>query len=339
MRLLITGGGTGGHLAIAKSLRDAAIKAGHESVFVGSTSGQDKEWFQGDTIFKEVHFFPTSGVVNKKGLAKLFSLFLTLKATFKAMFLVKDVDCVVSVGGFSAAPASFAAVMLRKPLFIHEQNALIGRLNKLLRPYAKSFFSSYEEDSPVKDYPVRESFFKYARIRKRVKTIIFLGGSQGARFINELALKIAPVLKEKGIKIIHQAGKSELQKVSNAYAQLGIEAEVFAFRNDIDLLMQESDLAVSRSGASTLWELAASTLPALYIPYPHAAGDHQFYNASFLVNKSASWLCRQEENPYALLMGILEKDLTEESERLKDLIHANGAESIIQEIENACRVN
>ncbi len=334
MTLLITGGGTGGHLAIAKSLRDAAVKAGHRSVFVGSSSGQDQAWFAGEnTGFKSVHFLDTSGVVNKKGFKKLISLFKTFKATLKALSLVKKADAVISVGGFSAGPASFAAILLRKPYFIHEQNASIGRLNRLLRPYCKAFYSSYEEESIIKDYPVRESFFEYAHTREKIKTIIFLGGSQGARFINELALRIAPLLRNKNINIIHQAGKLERTRVEEAYKALGIEAEVFDFRPDVDLLMQKSDFAVSRSGASTLWELCASSLPALYIPYPYAAGDHQFHNASFLVEKKASWICRQEDEPYELLVRLLDEDLKDKSEILRSLIHKNGAGSIIKEIE------
>ncbi len=333
MRLVITGGGTGGHLAIAKSLRDAAIKAGHVCIFVGSTSGQDQSWFLEDKDFAEVHFLRTSGVVNKKGLAKIGSLFLALKASIQALFIVRKADAVISVGGFSAAPASFAALLLRRPYFIHEQNAAVGRLNRLLRPYTKAFFSSYEEDSLVKDYPVRESFFTYAYTRKKIKTIIFLGGSQGARFINELAIKIAPLLKEKKIRIIHQAGALEIEKIEEAYKDLDIQAEVFAFRTDIDLLMKESDLAVSRAGASTLWELCASNLPALYIPYPYAAGNHQFYNASFLLKKNASWLVMQEDDPYTLLCSLLEKDIQEQSQNLKELIHPDGAENIIKEVE------
>jgi len=342
MKIVITGGGTGGHLAIAKSLRDAALKAGHSCIYIGSTSGQDRSWFAKETEqadsqekrgFSSVHFLHTRGVVNQKGLGKIFSLFLSLKATVQAFFLLRGSDCVISVGGFSAAPASFSSILLRKPFFIHEQNAAIGRLNSLLRPYAKAFFSSYEEDSIVKDYPVRESFFEYARERSKVQTIIFLGGSQGARFINELAIKIAPVLHEKGIRIIHQAGRLEIDKVKESYQDMGIEAEVFDFRPDIDVLMQQSDLAVSRAGASTLWELCASALPALYIPYPYAAGDHQFYNAEFLVQKKASWLCRQEDDPYTLLVELLEKDLRQESRNLQTLIHKNGAELIIKEVE------
>jgi len=333
VRLVITGGGTGGHLAIAKSLRDAAIKAGHECTFVGSSSGQDMQWFKEDEVFKQTHFLKTSGVVNKRGLAKIASLLLTLKATVKALFIVKNAQAVISVGGFSAAPASFAAIILRKPYFIHEQNAAIGRLNRLLRPCAKGFFSSYEEESIITDYPVRQSFFELSRTRSKIQTIIFLGGSQGARFINELALKIAPVLKKKNIRIIHQAGKLEIDKVEKKYEDLGIKAEVFAFRPDLDVLMQKSDFAVSRSGASTLWELSASTLPALYIPYPYAAGDHQFYNASFLVEKKASWIARQEEDVYSLLCELLETDMQAASEKLKTLISPNGAEKIIQEVE------
>lgn len=342
MKIVITGGGTGGHLAIAKSLRDAAVKAGHSCIYIGSTSGQDRDWFAKETVqtgsevstgFSSVHFLHTRGVVNQKGMGKLGSLFLSLKATLHALFLLRGSDCVISVGGFSAAPASFASILLRKPFFIHEQNAAIGRLNSLLRPYAKAFFSSYEDSSPVKDYPVRESFFAHARIRSKIETIIFLGGSQGAHFINELALKIAPLLHEKGIKVIHQAGRLEIEKVKTAYASMDIEAEVFDFRRDIDALMAKSDLAVSRSGASTLWELCASALPALYIPYPYAAGDHQFYNAQFLVQKKASWLCRQDEDPYRLLVELLEKDLSQESETLQRLIHCDGAGHILKEVE------
>jgi UDP-N-acetylglucosamine--N-acetylmuramyl-(pentapeptide) pyrophosphoryl-undecaprenol N-acetylglucosamine transferase len=342
MKIVITGGGTGGHLAIAKSLRDAALKAGHSCLYIGSTAGQDREWFAKESAqtdcersrgFSSVHFLHTRGVVNQKGLGKIGSLFLSLKATLQAFFLLRGSDCVISVGGFSAAPASFASILLRKPFFIHEQNAAIGRLNGLLRPYAKAFFSSYEETSLVQDYPVRESFFAYARERSKIETLIFLGGSQGARFINELALKIAPLLHEKGIRIIHQAGRLEIDKVKASYQQMGIAAEVFDFRPDIDALMAQSDLAVSRSGASTLWELCASALPALYIPYPYAAGDHQFYNAEFLVHKKASWLCRQEDDPYTLLVDLLKKDLKQESRILQTLIHKNGAGLIIKEVE------
>ena len=105
------------HLAIAKSLKDAVIKAGHGCIFVGSTSGQDRSWFEDDDSFESVHFLETSGVVNKRGWRKLSSLLSSLKATLKALSLVKGADAVISVGGFSAAPASFASPSAGAPLF------------------------------------------------------------------------------------------------------------------------------------------------------------------------------------------------------------------------------
>ncbi len=332
MKILLTGGGTGGHLAIARALRDEAISQGHTCIYVGSVSGQDRSWFEGDKAFEDVHFLNTTGVVNKRGLGKFAALFKSINATFSALGMVRGADCVVSVGGFSAAPASFAAILLRKPFFIHEQNAAIGRLNRLLRPFARVFFSSYEPQSPVKDYPVRKSFFEVGRERNVVRTVIFLGGSQGARFINELALKLAPLLKEKQINIIHHAGASEFARVKVAYEGLGIDADVFDFRSDLDQLMAKSDLAVSRSGASTLWELSATRLPALFIPYPYAAGDHQYYNAMFLLEHEAGWVCRQEEDVEGQLLALLGQSMGEASRKLGTLIHPDGAKKIIEEV-------
>ncbi len=197
MKFVITGGGTGGHLTIAKVLQEAFIKRGHEVIFIGSTSGQDRSWFEKRSGFSHTYFLETSGVVNKRGFAKVKSLFNILKAVLKSISIMREhkIQGVISVGGFSAAPASFASILIRKPLYIHEQNAKVGRLNSLLKPYSRVFFSSYESDSPLKSYPVNKVLFDQARLREKINTIIFLGGSQGAKAINDLALKVAPYLK------------------------------------------------------------------------------------------------------------------------------------------------
>ena len=163
--IVICGGGTGGHLAVAKALNEELVSRGCRTIFVGSSSGQDKMWFENDAAFSEKFFLPSSGVVNKKGLGKLFSLFNILNLAFKCqkIFKTQGVKAVVSVGGYSAAPAAFAAIISRTPLFIHEQNAVIGNLNKLLKPLAKGFFSSYFK--PTFSYPVAERFFSSARLR------------------------------------------------------------------------------------------------------------------------------------------------------------------------------
>ncbi len=335
MNIIFTGGGTGGHLVIALSLAEAAVSRGHRVMFIGSTSGQDRQWFGESKVFEEAHFLETTGVVNKKGLGKLGALWKTLKAVVESRRLIREfgADAVVSVGGFSAAPAALAAVTMNTPLYIHEQNAVTGKLNTLLRPKAKRFFSSYEEGENHCDYPVNPVYFRDARVRDRIKTVIFLGGSQGAKFINDLALEIAPWLASGGMHIIHQCGAKEEERVKSAYRELGIDAEVYGFTTEIASLVARSDFAISRSGASTLWELCAAQVPTFYIPFPHAAADHQFHNAQYILKYDCGWCERQGDEVGAKLQGAILSDIRSKSERLARLIAPSGAVHIIETIE------
>jgi len=328
MSIVMTGGGTGGHLVIIKAVKEHLKE--EELVYIGSTKGQDKQWFEEDPDFAYKYFFDTRGVVNQGALGKVRSLFMMFKATIQAMKLLRKhkAKVVFSVGGFSAAATSFAAKILRIPLVIHEQNAALGSLNKLLKPYAAAFISSYLEESPIKAYPIKQVYFENARIRDKVGTIIFLGGSQGAKAINRLALEIAPQLKERGIKIIHQAGQKNIDEVQKAYDALGIEAEVFGFTGRLADYMREADLAIARSGASTLWELSATALPTLFVPYPHAASDHQFYNAQFLVEKELAWIMRENEIDTQKVLALLDENLAEKSMGLMEIVEKNGSEKI-----------
>lgn len=336
MCIVMTGGGTGGHLAIIKAVKEALIsEQGVESreqvlVYVGSTKGQDTQWFEDDDDFSEKYFFDTRGVVNQGRIGKIKSLFMMAGATFKAIKLLRKhkAKVVFSVGGFSAAPMAIAAKLTRTPLVIHEQNAALGSLNKLLKPYATHFISSYLSESPIKAYPIKNVFFENARIRTTVKTIIFLGGSQGAKAINTLALEIAHVLKEKGIRIIHQAGTQHIDEVQKAYHDMGIDAEVFGFTTKLAEYMNEADFAIARSGASTLWELSATAVPTLYIPYPYAASDHQYYNAQFLVEKNLAWVMREADIDHTSVLALLDKDCSELSHGLISAVEKEGSQKI-----------
>ncbi len=328
MSIVMTGGGTGGHLAIIKAVKEHLKE--EELIYIGSTKGQDRQWFEADDDFAYKYFFETRGVVNQGALGKIKSLIMLFRATMQAIKLLREhkAKVVFSVGGFSAAATAFAAKVLRIPLVIHEQNAALGSLNKLLKSHAAAFISSYLEESPIKAYPIKQVFFDNARIREKVGTIIFLGGSQGAKAINRVALEIAPQLKERGIKIIHQAGQKNIDEVQKAYHDLGVEAEVFGFTTKLAEYMKEADLAIARSGASTLWELSATALPALYIPYPHAASDHQFHNAQFLVEKDLAWIMRESEIDKEKVLALLDEDLSEKSRGLMEIVEKNGSEKI-----------
>ncbi|SFZ98979.1 UDP-N-acetylglucosamine--N-acetylmuramyl-(pentapeptide) pyrophosphoryl-undecaprenol N-acetylglucosamine transferase [hydrothermal vent metagenome] len=330
MSIVMTGGGTGGHLAIIKAVKEQL--KGEELIYIGSTKGQDKQWFEDDDDFAQKYFFDTRGVVDQKGAGKLKSMWMMFQAMRKARKLLKEHNAkvVFSVGGFSSAASAFAAKSLGIPLVIHEQNAALGSLNKLMRPYAKAFISSYLEESPIKAYPIKEVFFDNAHLRSKVKTIMFLGGSQGAQAINKLALEMAPQLKEKGIKIIHQAGARNIDDVQKAYEELGIEAEVFGFTTKLADYMNEADFAIARSGASTLWELSATALPTLFIPYPYAASDHQFYNAEFLVKKDLAWLMREKEIDTKRVLELLDEDMSTKSKGLMEIVEKDGSQKIAE---------
>jgi len=341
MRVAVTGGGTGGHLAIASALLEALKSRGDEVIYIGSTSGQDRAWFAEEHRFESRHFLETSGVVNRRYLGKIWALFKIFKAVLKTRGILKreKIDAVISVGGYSAAAATFAAYTQHIPFFIHEQNAVLGRLNTMMRPYARAFYSSYEPDAPVKDYPVREVFFETAHLRNKIETIIFLGGSQGAKFINDLALETASVCAEKGIKVIHQCGERDFERVQKAYEEQELEVELYSFTDRLPELITRADLAVSRAGASTLWEATANGLPALYVPYPYAAGDHQFHNAKFLVERGLAWSYRESDAYAEHLTAILESDLQEKSQKLMALIDRGAALSIIDDIEEKIDVS
>ena len=192
-------------------------------------------------------------------------------------------------------------------------------------------FSSYEENSPVTAYPVQQIFFDSARIREGGETGIFLGGSQGAQAINTLALSLAPELHRRGITLFHQAGERNLETVRQAYADLGIEAEVFGFTTELPALMARADLAIARAGASTLWELAANGLPTLFVPYPYAASDHQYHNAKYLVDQGAAWVMRERElSPDEVLPLLTASELPEMSRKLMALSDPEGARQIAE---------
>jgi UDP-N-acetylglucosamine--N-acetylmuramyl-(pentapeptide) pyrophosphoryl-undecaprenol N-acetylglucosamine transferase len=336
MKLCITGGGTGGHLMIAEALAEACVSEGHEVIFIGSTHGQDQRYFGGRSQFAHAYFLETTGVVNQKGFGKIKALLKVVVAFFKARRVLKrhKVQAVYSVGGFSAAPASLASLSRFIPLFIHEQNAVKGRLNALLKPFAKSFISAYDSDSPVQGYPVKEIFYKTAHERTALKCIIFLGGSHGARAINDLALSVAKDLDNAGIKIIHQAGESDYERVREAYDTLGVSVSLHSFTSELASLICEADLAVSRAGASTLWELTTNACPAFYVPYPYAAGDHQYYNAAFIVENKMGWCEREDEDlKEKLLQALQNPEIPLKSKRLLQHSNKDVAREMIKKVE------
>ncbi len=332
--VVITGGGTGGHLAVARSLIDELYSRGIKVIFIGSTKGQDKQWFENEPKLEEKYFMETRGVVNQNLFAKLGSLFMIFKAVLKCrnIYHKYHITKVISVGGFSAAAASFAAIISKTDFYIHEQNSVMGKLNQITSKNAKAVFSSYDKNALVKDYPINQKFFDNTRVRENIKTVIFLGGSQGAKAINNFAISVAPFLKSNNINIIHQAGKLDFQRVKKEFELLNIKADIFDFTSNILEKMNQADFAISRAGASTLWELSALGLPALYIPYPYAAANHQYHNAKFLLDDNLCFLKKEDELDEQYFKKILQSDIKSISKTLIQSINKNGVVKIVDEV-------
>ncbi len=330
-QIAITGGGTGGHLSIARAIREELNRRGIRPIFLGSATGQDPAWFADDEGFAQKYFFDIRSVVDKGAMGRLSSMAKILKAAWQSgrIFGEQGVETVLSVGGYAAAPGTIAAIARRRRFYISEQNAVMGRLNALFAKSADALFSPYIESSPVRDYPVSERFFHNARVRREIGTIIFMGGSQGAHAINEFARSVAPILHAKGIRIIHQSGERDFEDLARFYAGAGIDADLFPFHKEIHRKIAEADFAICRAGASTLWELAASMLPALYVPYPYAAGDHQYYNARYLADRGLSLVVRQEALTPESLDLIFQADLVRMSEGLKGTVSPDAAAKIV----------
>lgn len=354
INVAITGGGTGGHLSIARALGVECAKRGFKSIYIGSQSGQDRVWFESTDIFSEKYFLNSTGVVNKRGFGLVKSLFLQLKAVFQSLQILKkhNIDFVISVGGFSAGGASGAAILGRIPLFIHEQNSIIGTLNKALAPFAKAVFGSFElglKKFVRTAYPINDIFAKTARVREKVGTILFLGGSQGAVAINDFALQLAPELLKRNIKIIHQCGAKDFERVKKAYNDLvgdcvGFDDDanqkirLFAFDKNIVRFIESADLCVSRAGASSLWEIVANALPCYFVPYPFAAKNHQLYNALFLHKQGLCEVVEQKDLSAKAFLAYLDSaNFAEISANLANLKPKNGAEEILDLI--LARVN
>jgi len=330
----MTGGGTGGHLAIIKAVKEQITD--EQLIYIGSQKGQDKAWFKDDNDFLNRYFLNTRGVVNQNFFGKIKSIFMLISAIKESVKLLKKhkAKVVFSVGGFSSAPTAFASKIVGIPLVIHEQNASMGSLNKLLKPYADTFISSYIQDSPIKAYPIKDIFFENSHIREDIKTIIFLGGSQGAKAINTLAISLAPTLNNMGIKIIHQAGENNIEEIKNIYKDLNIKADIFGFTTQLSDYMNRADFAIARAGASTLWELCASGIPTIYIPYPYASSDHQYYNAKYFEDKKLAWIMREDNISIDKVLDILEdKKIKDISIGLLKEVEKNGSKKIAKLLE------
>lgn len=306
--VLIMAGGTGGHiypaLAVAESLRQQGV----EVIWMGTRSGLEARVVPAAGF--AMQWLNIVGLRGKGLFAKLLMPFRLLWALVQAAVVIQKIKprLVLGMGGFVAGPGGLMCRVLNRPLVIHEQNAVAGLTNRLLVRLANSVleafpgtfqahFNAYHTGNPVRKEiaGLEEPGLRFAS-RQGTLNLLVIGGSQGARFLNDIVPEAVRSMPE-GLrpKIRHQAGGNLVEATQKKYAQLQVDADVQPFFDDMAAVYSWADVVIARSGAMTVAELAAAGLPSILVPFPHAVDDHQTVNAGFLAKRGAAILAAQNE--------------------------------------------
>ncbi len=333
VRWAIAGGGTGGHVTMALALAEEIAAAGESVLFVGSERGLEAQLVRPAGF--ELVTLPAKPYAGRGPIAKLAALFAFATATLSALGLLRRrrIDVVLSVGGYAAAPAAAAAIALRRPLAIIEPNAVPGRTNRGMARFARRVFTAFSAAEPAfagrapvetTGAPLRRalvSAFAGAGARRAPAPpfrLLIVGGSQGARQLNDAMIEALPDLDPTRLELFHQTGTADRERVAEAYRQAGFRAEVVAFEAALPARYQWADIGLCRAGALTVAELALAGLPSLLVPYPHAADDHQRANARALEASGAGRLLDPAHFDGKQLASVL-GDLLAQPERLLEM--------------------
>jgi UDP-N-acetylglucosamine--N-acetylmuramyl-(pentapeptide) pyrophosphoryl-undecaprenol N-acetylglucosamine transferase len=335
MRVIIAGGGTGGHvipaLAIAQQLKK---QFDAEVLFIGTARGI------------ETRLVPQAGFpleLIQVGALKNVSLMTRAKTMFdlpraiaasSRMLSDFDPEVVIGVGGYASGPAMVAAIRRRLPTLAFEPNVVPGFANRMIARWVSAAAVHFEETCryfphcKVTGVPVRSAFFLIPPKTGGAPTLLVFGGSQGARAINQAMIESLAGLRAKvpSIHIIHQTGQRDHDRVLAAYQQSGISGEVHKFIDDMPGMFARADLLVCRSGASTVGEITAAGKPAIFVPFPAAADDHQNVNARALERAGAAVVVEESNLGAAYLVDTIAA-LIGDSGRLQSMAAAARSRS------------
>ncbi|MBI5814481.1 MAG: undecaprenyldiphospho-muramoylpentapeptide beta-N-acetylglucosaminyltransferase [Nitrospinae bacterium] len=308
MRLIITGGGTGGHVfpGVAVAREFMKRNAGNEILFAGAARGVETRILPAEGF--AIRTLDVTGLKGKGLMDKALSVARLARSVRDGMKFISDFapGAVLGVGGYASGPVGLAAAIRGIPLFIAEQNAAPGLTNRWLARFARKVFVTWpgsERRFPagkgmVTGNPVRPEFFTTGRKRSDGRFLILaIGGSQGARSINRAMMEAVPALNEMKdqVAVVHQTGQTGLDDARKGYEKAQFPWTVEAFFNDMPQRLADADLVISRSGAGAVAEICAAGRGAVYVPFPFAADDHQTKNAEAMAAGGAAMIARDSE--------------------------------------------
>ena len=360
-KVIISGGGTGGHIypAIAIAKKILEIKKDSEILFVGAKGRMEMEKVPEEGF--EIVGLNVVGIqrsISINGILKNLKFpFLLMKSLNHARKIIKDFqpNIVVGVGGYASGPTLRMAHRLKIPTLIQEQNSYAGLTNKWLSKKTKKICVAYENMNqffePTKlvltGNPVRKDIENldaklseaktYFKVSKNEKVILVLGGSLGAKSINEGILNSIHTIKDQPIKLLWQVGKRYFESIENQLNQINIpNVKALAFIKRMDLAYSIADIVISRAGALSISELTLAGKPSILVPSPNVSEDHQTKNAMSLVNKSAAILVEDKQTDSLLRTALdllkQENQLNTISKNAKKMGKPNASDDIVKEI-------
>ncbi|HEX4460475.1 MAG TPA: undecaprenyldiphospho-muramoylpentapeptide beta-N-acetylglucosaminyltransferase [Polyangia bacterium] len=358
MRILIAGGGTGGHLFPGLAVAEELRARGHEVRFVGTHKGIEARAVPAADY--PIDFIDIAGIKRSGWKAALRGVYAVPRAMGQSSAILRAhrPDVVVGVGGYASGPMVLTAALSGRPTAILEQNSIPGFTNRTLGRFAKATFGAFETaraSFPKKRYrlvgnPVRKrvrDVLAHAHGNGDARSVLVVGGSQGAHAVNELVLGAMIELHKQGVapKLLHQAGEKDRADLQRRYAEAGVAVDVRAFIDDMGAAYRDAAVVIARAGASTLAELTLVGKPALLIPLPTAADDHQTVNARELADAGAAQLLPQASTTAQSLAAALRALLDDEvaRDRMKQaslaLAHPHAHEEIADALESLAHVS
>jgi UDP-N-acetylglucosamine--N-acetylmuramyl-(pentapeptide) pyrophosphoryl-undecaprenol N-acetylglucosamine transferase len=339
--IMIMAGGTGGHifpaLAVAHSMRDA----GWRVVWLGNPEGMEARLVPQHGF--EMVNLKFAALRGKGILRKLLLPVNLLKGFWQAQKAIRQVqpDVVLGMGGYITFPGGMMAVLLGKPLVVHEQNSVAGLANRVLAGVADRIVTGFPDvlnKGVWAGNPVRPEIAKIAppaeRFAERTGAlrVLVIGGSLGAQALNEMVPKGMALLAEsEQPQIVHQAGEKHIEALKANYAAVGVQAHCVSFIEDMAGAYEWADLVICRAGALTVAELTATGVASILVPFPHAVDDHQTGNAKFLVNVGGAFLLPQSEltpESIALIRNYSRGQLLEMAEQARSLAKPDATEEV-----------
>jgi UDP-N-acetylglucosamine--N-acetylmuramyl-(pentapeptide) pyrophosphoryl-undecaprenol N-acetylglucosamine transferase len=320
MRVILAGGGTGGHVIPALAIaRELASSYSAECCFIGTSRGIE-------TRLVPAAGFPLElievGALNQVSLATRAKTMLGLpRAMLSSLRIVRKFrpDVMIGVGGYASGPAMLAAALRRVPTVAFEPNVVPGFANRMVAPLVSAAAVHFEETKKyfrncrVTGVPVRAEFFELPQPDPATPpTLLVFGGSQGARAINQAMTGAMATLRDRiaGVRLLHQTGERDYDTTVAAYEKLGVPVEVYKFMDNMPAMFACADLIVSRAGASTVAEIAAAGKPSIFVPFPKAADDHQRRNAEAMQRAGAAVMLDERELTSANLADTVAKLLS-----------------------------